>query len=41
VVLPFDERLGIIAGSILSAIAGYLVLRKALASPGATPVASD
>lgn len=27
----FDERLGIIAGSLLSGIAGYLVLRRALA----------
>jgi Na+:H+ antiporter, NhaA family len=27
----FDERLGIIVGSLLSAVAGYLVLRKSLA----------
>jgi len=29
----FDERLGIIAGSLLSGICGYLVLRMALKSP--------
>lgn len=29
----FDERLGIIIGSLLSAVAGYLVLRKSLAGP--------
>jgi Na+:H+ antiporter, NhaA family len=29
----FDERLGIIVGSLLSAVAGYLVLRKSLAGP--------
>jgi Na+:H+ antiporter, NhaA family len=29
----FDERLGIIIGSLLSAVAGYLVLRRSLAGP--------
>jgi len=29
----FDERLGIIIGSLLSAVAGYLVLRRSLAIP--------
>ena len=34
--LLFDERVGIIAGSLLSGVAGYLVLRWALARGGAT-----
>ncbi|MBW1634658.1 MAG: Na+/H+ antiporter NhaA [Deltaproteobacteria bacterium] len=32
--LVFDERLGIVAGSLLSGIAGYLILRKALPESG-------
>ena len=33
--LLFDERLGIIGGSLLSGVAGYLILRWALPDPGA------
>ncbi len=32
--LLFDERIGIIAGSLLSGIAGYLVLHYSLDKPG-------
>jgi NhaA family Na+:H+ antiporter len=34
--LLFDERLGIIVGSILSALFGYIVLRKALPAAGSS-----
>jgi len=33
--LIFDERLGILAGSIMSGIIGYLVLRRCLGRGGA------
>jgi len=33
--LPVDERIGIMLGSLLSAVAGYLVLRLTAAPAGA------
>ena len=37
--LLFDERLGIIVGSMLSGACGYFVLRASLPAPGQTPTA--
>jgi len=31
--LLFDERLGIVIGSLFSGVAGYLILNKSLSSP--------
>ncbi|MBN1236987.1 MAG: Na+/H+ antiporter NhaA [Gammaproteobacteria bacterium] len=40
-VVGFDERLGIIFGSVLSGAAGYLVLRSALRGPSGAGAAAD
>lgn len=36
--LLFDERLGIIVGSLLSGVCGYLVLKASLPAPSQTPI---